>query len=141
MPPDRSLTITTRLLAELEDEQTWQSRFVFTTDGQWDSLVTLFREETVAGEAISTDEVFPVEPLVRAQLKTFANDWVSCLRQCVNRLARLTDIGSRIPLSLQPLGFVPQPNLHRLKSLKNLIYTNVFPVITPSRRIMQRLSV
>lgn len=37
--------IATRLLAELEDEQAWQSRFDATTDNQWDNLAALVREE------------------------------------------------------------------------------------------------
>lgn len=41
----RSLTIATRLLAELEDEQAWQSRFDATTDTQWDSLAMSARQE------------------------------------------------------------------------------------------------
>lgn len=54
--------IATRLLAELEDEQAWQSRFEATTDNQWDNLAALVREEIASGDIVSTDEVFPVEP-------------------------------------------------------------------------------
>jgi hypothetical protein len=54
--------IATRLLAELEDEQAWQSRFAATTDNQWDNLAALVREEIASGDTVSTDEVFPVEP-------------------------------------------------------------------------------
>ncbi|MGB3514908.1 MAG: hypothetical protein WBA43_00525 [Elainellaceae cyanobacterium] len=53
--------IATRLLAELEDEQAWQSRFDATTDNQWDNLAALVREEIASGDIVSTDEVFPVE--------------------------------------------------------------------------------
>jgi hypothetical protein len=54
--------IATRLLAELEDEQAWQSRFAATTDNQWDNLAALVREEIASGDTVSTDEVFPVGP-------------------------------------------------------------------------------
>ncbi|MFQ4139596.1 hypothetical protein PGN35_025130 [Nodosilinea sp. PGN35] len=37
--------IATRLLAELEDEQAWQSRFDATTDDQWDNLAALVRQK------------------------------------------------------------------------------------------------
>ncbi|MEM9092068.1 MAG: hypothetical protein AAGC93_25450 [Cyanobacteria bacterium P01_F01_bin.53] len=36
--------IATRLLAELEDEQAWQTRFESTTDTQWDNLAALCKE-------------------------------------------------------------------------------------------------
>ncbi len=54
--------IATRLLAELEDEQAWQSRFDTTTDTQWDNLAALVRQEIASGDVVSTDEVFSVEP-------------------------------------------------------------------------------
>ncbi len=54
--------IATRLLAELEDEQAWQSRFAATTDNQWDNLAALVRQDIASGGLVSTDEVFPVEP-------------------------------------------------------------------------------
>ncbi|MBD2234814.1 hypothetical protein [Phormidium tenue] len=53
--------VATRLLAELEDEQAWQSRFDATTDNQWDSLAAIVREEIASGDIVSTDEVFPIE--------------------------------------------------------------------------------
>lgn len=59
---DRPEAIATRLLAELEDEQAWQSRFDATTDNQWDNLATLVRQGIASGGIVSTDEVFPVEP-------------------------------------------------------------------------------
>ena len=49
MASGRSLTIATRLLAELEDEQAQQSRFHATTDTQWDNLTALVRQEIASG--------------------------------------------------------------------------------------------
>jgi len=56
MASGRSLTIATRLLAELEDKQAWQSRFDATTDTQWDNLAMLVRQEIASGDLVSTDK-------------------------------------------------------------------------------------
>ncbi|MGB3404067.1 MAG: hypothetical protein WBA77_15395 [Microcoleaceae cyanobacterium] len=34
-----------QLLAELEDEQKWETRFTSTTDEQWDQIATMVRQE------------------------------------------------------------------------------------------------
>ena len=52
--------IATRLLAELEAEQAWQTRFEATTDTQWDNLAALVRQEIKADAVIPLDEVFPI---------------------------------------------------------------------------------
>lgn len=52
--------IAARLLAELEDEQAWQSRFEATTDSQWDNLAALAREEIESGTVVPLDDVFPI---------------------------------------------------------------------------------
>jgi hypothetical protein len=51
--------IATRLLAELEDERMWKSRFAATTDEQWDRLAAMVRQEIADGETTPLDEVFP----------------------------------------------------------------------------------
>jgi hypothetical protein len=51
--------IATRLLAELEDERAWTTRFEATTDEQWDKMATMVRKEIEAGETVPLDEVFP----------------------------------------------------------------------------------
>ncbi len=53
--------IASRLLSELEDEQSWQTRFAATTDTQWNNLAAMVRQEIAAGEVLPLDEVFPVE--------------------------------------------------------------------------------
>lgn len=45
LPNDQQAAIATRLLAELEDEQAWESRFESTTDKQWDRLVAIVQQE------------------------------------------------------------------------------------------------
>lgn len=49
----------TRLLAELKDEQAWETRFKATTEEQWDRLAAIVREDIAKGETIPIDEVFP----------------------------------------------------------------------------------
>lgn len=36
LPPDQAWSIAARFLAELQDEQKWETRFAATTDDQWD---------------------------------------------------------------------------------------------------------
>jgi hypothetical protein len=37
--------IATRFLAELKDEQKWETRFASTTDDQWDQMAAMVRQE------------------------------------------------------------------------------------------------
>ncbi len=59
LPEDQQNAIATRLLADLEDEQAWVTRFKATTDRQWDSLAEMVRQEIANGETVSLEEVFP----------------------------------------------------------------------------------
>jgi hypothetical protein len=58
LPPDRQDAIASRLLAELQDEQKWESRFAATTDDQWDQMAAMVRQEIAAGETTPLSEVF-----------------------------------------------------------------------------------
>ncbi|MDQ2099806.1 MAG: hypothetical protein QQW96_19420 [Tychonema bourrellyi B0820] len=58
LPPDRQDAIASRLLAELQDEQKWESRFAATTDDQWDRMAAMVRQEIAAGETTPLSEVF-----------------------------------------------------------------------------------
>ncbi|NJO41672.1 MAG: hypothetical protein HC769_20180 [Cyanobacteria bacterium CRU_2_1] len=51
--------IAARLLAEMEDEQTWKSQFESTTDDQWDRIAEMVRQELAAGDITPLAEVFP----------------------------------------------------------------------------------
>ncbi|WP_017304427.1 hypothetical protein [Spirulina subsalsa] len=59
LPPDQQDAIAARFLAELQDEQKWETCFATTTDDQWDQMVAMVRQEIAAGETVPLDEVFP----------------------------------------------------------------------------------
>ena len=48
LPADEQDAIATRFLAEIEDEQSWKTRFASTTDDQWDSLAQVVRQEIIS---------------------------------------------------------------------------------------------
>jgi hypothetical protein len=45
LPADQQDAIAARFLAELQDEQKWETRFAATTDDQWDQMATMVRQE------------------------------------------------------------------------------------------------
>ena len=51
--------IASRLLAEVEDERAWSTRFAVTTDEQWDRLLAEVRHDVATGGTRPLDEVFP----------------------------------------------------------------------------------
>ncbi|AFZ37493.1 hypothetical protein Sta7437_4015 [Stanieria cyanosphaera PCC 7437] len=59
LPPDKQDEIASRLLAELQEEERWDTRFAATTDEQWDRMAAIVREEIDKGETVPLDEVFP----------------------------------------------------------------------------------
>jgi hypothetical protein len=59
LPPDQQDAIASRFLAELQDDQKWETRFAATTDNQWDQMAAMVRQEIVSGEITSLDTVFP----------------------------------------------------------------------------------
>lgn len=61
LPDDEQDAIAARLLAELEDEQTWKAQFEATTDNQWDCLAEMVRQEIVAGDITPLADIFPAE--------------------------------------------------------------------------------
>ncbi|CDM93475.1 MAG: hypothetical protein P5702_10665 [Limnospira sp. PMC 1291.21] len=61
LPPDQQDAIAARLLAELQDEQKWETSFATTTDEQWDQMAAMVRQEIAAGETLALDEVFPTQ--------------------------------------------------------------------------------
>jgi hypothetical protein len=48
MVEDRPEVIDHRVLAEIQDEKAWQTRFENTTDRQWDNLAAMVRQEIKA---------------------------------------------------------------------------------------------
>lgn len=59
LPDEQQDAIATRLLAELKDEQAWETRFQATTDEQWDKLAAMVRQDIANGETVALDEIFP----------------------------------------------------------------------------------
>jgi hypothetical protein len=45
-------------LAELQDEQKWETRFEVTTDTQWDQMAAMVQQEISSGETVPLDTVF-----------------------------------------------------------------------------------
>jgi phage I-like protein len=61
LPPDQQDAIAARFLAELQDEQKWETRFAATADDQWDQMAAMVRQEIAAGETVPLGEVFPTQ--------------------------------------------------------------------------------
>jgi hypothetical protein len=61
LPPDQQDAIASRFLAELQDEQKWESRFAATTDDQWDQMAAMVRQEIAMGETTPLSEAFPTQ--------------------------------------------------------------------------------
>jgi RNA polymerase-interacting CarD/CdnL/TRCF family regulator len=59
LPVDEQDAIAARLLAEMEDEQTWKAQFESTTDAQWDRMAEMVRQEIAAGDITPLAEVLP----------------------------------------------------------------------------------
>jgi phage I-like protein len=61
LPPDQQDAIAARLLAELQDEKKWETRFAATTDDQWDQMAAIVRQEIAKGETVPLSDVFPAQ--------------------------------------------------------------------------------
>ncbi len=59
LPAEQQNAIATQLLAELQDDQKWETRFAATTDDQWDRMAAMVRQEIARGETVTLDTVFP----------------------------------------------------------------------------------
>ena len=59
LPPDQQDAIAARFLAELQDEQKWETRFAATTDDQWGQMAAMVRQEITNGKTVPLDTVFP----------------------------------------------------------------------------------
>jgi hypothetical protein len=62
LSPQQQDAIASRFLAELQDEQKWETRFRFTstTDEQWDTIATIVRQEIASGDTVVLDDIFPL---------------------------------------------------------------------------------
>jgi hypothetical protein len=61
LSPDQQDAIAARFLAELQDEQKWETRFAATMDDQWEQMAAMVRQEIAIGETVPLDTVFPSE--------------------------------------------------------------------------------
>lgn len=59
LPLDRQDAIAAICMAELQDEQKWETRFESTTDEQWDRMAEMVRQEISTGETVPLNTVFP----------------------------------------------------------------------------------
>lgn len=59
LPPDQQDAIAARFLAELQDEQKWETSFAATSDDQWDQMAAMVQEEIASGNTLSLDTIFP----------------------------------------------------------------------------------
>jgi hypothetical protein len=58
LPANKQDAIAAIILAELEDEQAWTSRFQATTDEQWDRMAAMVRQDIANGKAVPLEGVF-----------------------------------------------------------------------------------
>ena len=60
LSPDRQDAIAASFLAELKNEQQWETRISETTDDQWDRMAAMVRQEILMGEVMPLDAILPV---------------------------------------------------------------------------------
>ena len=65
LPAEDQDAIAARLLAEVDDERQWDTRFASTTDDQWDRIVADVRRDVAEGGTLPLDDVFPPDEPVR----------------------------------------------------------------------------
>ncbi len=59
LPPYQQDAIATLILAELEDDENWETSFAATTDEQWERMAEITLKEIANGETVSLEEIFP----------------------------------------------------------------------------------
>ena len=59
LPAEEQDAIAARLLAEVDDEKQWDTRFRSTSDDQWDRLVAEVRRDVAEGGMVPLDDIFP----------------------------------------------------------------------------------
>jgi hypothetical protein len=63
LPREVQDAIASRLLAELEDEQKWETRLAATSDEQWEKMAAKVKQEIASGETDSIELADTIEPL------------------------------------------------------------------------------
>ncbi|MEJ2208281.1 MAG: hypothetical protein P8129_04500 [Anaerolineae bacterium] len=59
LPEDTQDAIAARLLADLEDERAWSTRFAATSEAQWKRMADLVRQEAETEDTIPLEDLFP----------------------------------------------------------------------------------
>ena len=61
LPADAQDAMATRILADLEDDQAWETRFEGTSAEQWNRLAEMARQDIAAGDTVPLEDAFPVK--------------------------------------------------------------------------------
>jgi hypothetical protein len=61
LPEDAQDAIAARLLADLEDERAWSTRFAATSESQWKRMADLVRQEAEIEDTIPLEEILPAD--------------------------------------------------------------------------------
>ena len=59
LPPEQQDAIAARFLAELQDDQKWETSFAETTDDQWDRMAAMVRKDIANGKTLPLEKIFP----------------------------------------------------------------------------------
>jgi hypothetical protein len=59
LSPNQEDAIASRLLAEVQDEQQWETSFNKTTDDKWDKMAEMVRQEIRNSKTVLLNEIFP----------------------------------------------------------------------------------
>ena len=61
LTPEQQDAIASRLLADLQDQLNWDSRFSNTTNEQWEAMAKMVRQEILNKETIPLDDIWMLE--------------------------------------------------------------------------------
>ncbi|GAL95225.1 MAG: hypothetical protein DWQ51_19040 [Microcystis wesenbergii TW10] len=59
LSPNQEDAIASRLLAEVQDEQQWETSFNKTTDDKWDKMAEMVRQEIRNSKTVLLNQIFP----------------------------------------------------------------------------------
>lgn len=59
LSPHQQDAIASRLLTEVQDEQQWETSLNNTTDGQWEQMADMVRQEISGSKTVPLNQIFP----------------------------------------------------------------------------------
>jgi len=59
LSPNQEDAIASKLLAEVQDEQQWETSFNKTTDDKWDKMAEMVRQEIRNSKTVLLNQIFP----------------------------------------------------------------------------------